>query len=288
MKKLLALTLALGLLLGLTACSDPKNPAAESNGSEDGTKTIYVITEQTMVAADGKVSHAEYIYGDDGCLTRLINRTGTADYSGGELEITEKSITNEFAVVCDEYGRPVTYTDGYGSGMVLEYTYDEQGRLENIVTRQNGEAISSVSYVFQEDGRLKSQTQEYLDSGSSSQRKYFYEDGLLICEEYYEEGSLIYTWEISCLDDGRISSLSIYDMEFNAVGTRKYSYAGTVTTVTSYDLDGNETSTQVMTYDENGNLLSAVTTTGDSVSAALYSWQAIRIPEDSPRTSDKP
>ena len=288
MKKLLALTLALGLLLGLTACGDPKKPAVESTGSEDGTKTIYVITEQTVVEADGKVSQAEYIYSDNSCLTQLINRTGTGDYTGGELVITEKSITNEFAVTCDEYGRPVTYTDGYGSGIVLEYTYDEQGRLASIVMKQNGEAISSVSYVFREDGQLKSQTREDLNLGSSSQRKYFYEDGLLISEEYYEEGSLIYVWEISCLDDGRISSLSVYDMEFNAVGTRKYNYTRTATTVTSYDPDGNVTSTQVMTYDENGNLLSIVTTTGDSVSATLYRWQAIRIPEDSPRTSDKP
>ena len=44
MKKLLALTLALGLLLGLTACGALKKPAAESTVPEDATKTIYVIT----------------------------------------------------------------------------------------------------------------------------------------------------------------------------------------------------------------------------------------------------
>lgn len=173
MKKLLCVLFALSILLSLTACG------------EEETRTISLLTKETVYASDGSVG-AEYTYeyDDRGNLTKAVYPCGQMteiyEYRYDENGyLVKRSVTYDLG---GEVGRPME--------TLYEYTFDKKGNPESCTITEQGKAPYTCQ--FETDSRGNITRAEFVapigygGTDAKTLQEYQYDKDRLVKESFFQ------------------------------------------------------------------------------------------------------
>ncbi len=255
MKRFAAIVLCLLLVLCACTAGNTQSTGSTQASQSPKTKTIYVydIQKQEITVAGSTTAYEmRYIYDENGFLSAIESE------SNGE--------TLRMSVACNEDGL-MTRTSDPTMNQVAEYTYNARGNLLSMVTKSNGQTISTISYTYDAEGLLTKQETVYEKADIAMTIVYFYENGLQVRSETYQADVLF----------------STTTMQHNAQGL--------CIEAVQTGLDGTVLIKITYAYDAQGNMVEAVQYTysgGDAENPAAitrtsYTYTAIEVPADSPR-----
>lgn len=267
MKKWIALTLSVILVLSLCACGDigSKCPAPE-----DENVTVPLLTKANITNIyEDEEEKAESVLEYD----QNYNLIGNKTYQDGKL-------VNEITYDKDPY-RPLVdqdYDEDGNKSERREYTYDKDGnQLSYTKYNEDGEVDWKYVYTYDEDGNMLTE-QSYTDDEMDYEITYTYDEhGNLLTERNengeedwentyentYENGKLT---EVKAYCDGTLSGVTQYDSDGNEIlsiryfdeeeeSRAEYTYEnGKLVTSVDYWY-GEESSRCEYTYDEDGKLI---------------------------------
>jgi hypothetical protein len=268
MKKSVVLLSCL-FLLGMTACKE-KPEATPTDPTLSQTKTVYVHTSITQEYGS-TVNRTEYLFDE-------------ADHVSEVVVYTNSTETKRHRVECDENGN---YIKWISDGSVTEYSYDELGHSLGMSLYINDVLISSTEYTWENDLRTSITTK--MEAQGMTQRILMTYDssGRLLRQDTYTADTLSSYSIYATGEDGRVTSVTLYQPDGTLISTNTYTRAGTKETITSTLPDGTVNQTAVLGYDEQGNLLTQEIfgSNGQLISRETHTWKAVVVPIDCPRAS---
>ena len=244
--------------------------------TDDSPEVMYLVSKKTETVS-GNSSVTTYEYDDSGLLIKKTlvsgNNTATHEYAYNENGAT---VSDRYKSSAEEYTTMIEY-DANGN-VIKEYVkenpgsysvaeYDSEGRKTKLTVYQNGEWMYDVVYTYA-DGKailvsegvnFGKQTGIY-DAETKLMLELITED-LHRTKEYDEHGNVV---KVVQEKDG-ITTTQAYSYEYSEDGKM---------------LKKNDPSgTTVYEYDDNGNLLSEITTdeTGKESSRIEYEYVSIQI-----------
>lgn len=261
-----ALCFAAALLL--SGCADG---AAAARTLENRRKEVVLYTTQTNYNSDGTVSSRfviDHRYDEDGKLLGMDNYDGLGSrweylYNGDGMKVSQTFYDPSGQLQSTRFfdldGNPthsegtgtITYADGTTETytMVTEYTYDEAGRLQEMVTTDDGQESLRETWTYDDTAHTGTRTVVMTDIRGNVSR---WTDELT-----YNEDWQILTSHRSPEGGHRPrDEIYTYDEAGNELSHR-----------TVADNQSEETST----YDENGNLLRVSYTSGGTLQCEMVS-----------------
>lgn len=189
----------------------------------------------------------------------------TLNTSGKEVETSELTPKD---VILD---RTVSKYDVYGN-LIEQATYDSDSVLlwNTVITYKGNQRVDCSEYG--KEGTLKAKTIYSYDSetGLMSDETGYDGDGALIWKtvykyaekkldtvyEYYSDGSLSREEKYTYTSDGKIESITTYDVftESSEILVFRYSSSNLLTEITTYGSDKQITKRQLIKYDSTGNV----------------------------------
>lgn len=300
MKKVISITLALLIVLSLTACSQAQEPKTE---------TKYLTTEVIHEMAPDYVLKYVYHYDENWV------QTGATSYINDELD---QEVTYELDLEHNQILKMTTVSGGITSVTESKNTYDDKGNLIRQESFTDGVAGSVIEYTYDADGNRLSQTTttNHPAMGLWVNKHTFDADGNMLTMESTIEGTdsfpgsgtfVTYTYDeygnqiesvqtgytndpgavavagrtISEVSNGKITKTTSYDPDGNVTEYREFTWEGNVQTENVYDPNGTLVLIGTRTYDDAGNLLISESMSPDhpdSASRSTYTYQAVEMP----------
>lgn len=254
MKKCLCLTLALLLLLGLTACA----------GKED---VEYYVTKRFVVYDTGDTNLIEYTYDDQ--WRPLGSKTLLNDVFASSVE----NVYNEDGTEVTVTTRSAIYD---GDTTVVHQKFDEKGRLELAQTLEEGAVQASTQYFYDDKDRLVKTIGSAADTEYQVTTERTYDDmGNLLT---FSTDTGLYASHTDYTYDSKGRCLSRHDYQGQELtGYVEYTWEGNTQYGSIYYPDGSlQKNTIRNTYDDAGNLLEELTLTlrGDMVRCTYHEYTA--------------
>lgn len=247
----------------------PADQEAVTEPAEEEVVIVYLPTRMSNLDETGAERwHREYAYDAQGRLT------GEWEFSGdGELIYYA-------AVTYTDSGREWLYTYPEGRTMTIRETWDEQGNLLLWECIEDGAVEYYTEYTYNEQGWLLGYTTVYVHEGSPMSCTYEYDDrGNQIRVSEYTGDELMGTTEREFDEENRVTRAVYVDALSDWTFTNEYTWDGNTETAVQLNGDGQQGMTTITSYDDDGNVLRQETIQVDeTVSCVEYTYEPFDIP----------
>jgi RHS repeat-associated protein len=186
------------------------------------------------ITARGPSGSADFAYDQDGELTGRTDAAGTATfaYTNGRLS----SMTDGLTHVTEPIGYTTSgqvATIGYGGGRTRTFTYDDLGRTDTDVLRNNaGQSVAAIDYSYDDNDRLTGKTTSGVAGASNN--TYGHDLAGRLTSWTTPAGTVTYGWDNASNRVSAAGKTSTFDARNRLVsdGTKNYTYTarGTMTT----------------------------------------------------------
>ena len=243
---------------------------------EDG-ETVYLFTyddeglllRQTVTHPQGSESQTDYFY-EEGRRVKITHQSADGIYH------TE--------IAYDEKGN-VTQTEDVGSENRLSfYTYDEEGRLTKILTREQDGTEYVCEYAYDEDGNCVREWVETPEKTTLIQR--IYENGRLVEEALGDENGLHTITRTTYDGQGKAYRKTVTTRGGQTVTAYTYDENGRLTATVETDTrDESKTVTTAFYYDEAGRPVKEESVSAEGESTLwereyLFAYRATDLPQE--------
>ena len=229
-----------------------------------------LLLGQTVTHPQGGETRTVYFYDEEGRRVKITHQTPDGDY--------------ETELAYDEMGNVVQAEDTGSENRLIFYTYDEEGRLTEIRTREQDGTEYVCEYAYDEDGNCVREWVETPEKTTLIQR--IYEKGRLVEEALGDENGIHTIARTTYDGQGRAFRKTVTTREGQLVSHYAYDESGRLTAMVETD-PKDETRERVTTfsYDEAGRLLRTETVTADgetvvSERSYLFAYRATALPTE--------